>query len=287
MKKIFHFIIVTSIMLLTIFLLTIKVEAKTVMIGDINEDGKLTSADSRLILRISSKLEYTDNYRKQALADFNMDDEVTAKDAQLLAKKISNKQTNLVLSVEERIINQKSLWLSAKDFHTYIRKNKFVYNYAEPSTLAEVEKSKKVCCASFVAQAIKNLGGKYKTAMDELNINNFRSSTDLRDKLQEKIQLFEKIGSYNINKNPEEVFDKLQPGDIVFFHNNGTGNLLNLIKYTANHVQIFAEKENNEYVWFNAGSDTFINNDYTYCKRTADYYYETAGFKSITIFRIN
>ena len=50
--------------------------------GDANNDGKISAADARIILRISAKLEKLENYNLPfALFDVNGDGKVTASDA--------------------------------------------------------------------------------------------------------------------------------------------------------------------------------------------------------------
>ena len=56
------------------------------MPGDINNDGKITAADARLVLRISAKLDTASDAQFKA-ADYNGDGKVTAADARLVLRK--------------------------------------------------------------------------------------------------------------------------------------------------------------------------------------------------------
>ena len=58
---------------------------KSLFNGDVNNDGKITAADARLVLRFSAGLQkYTASQRKKA--DVNGDGRITAADARLVLR---------------------------------------------------------------------------------------------------------------------------------------------------------------------------------------------------------
>ena len=80
MKKSFICIFIAFVMM---FLLNIVSYAG--YLGDVNNDGKITAADARIILRVSAKLDKLDN-EKLAVADMNVDGKITAADARTVLR---------------------------------------------------------------------------------------------------------------------------------------------------------------------------------------------------------
>lgn len=80
MKKSFICIFIAFVMM---FLLNIVSYAG--YLGDVNNDGKITAADARIILRVSAKLDKLDN-EKLAVADMNSDGKITASDARTVLR---------------------------------------------------------------------------------------------------------------------------------------------------------------------------------------------------------
>ena len=56
------------------------------MIGDVNNDGKITAADARLALRISAKIDTPTEYQAKA-ADWDGNGKITAMDARSILRK--------------------------------------------------------------------------------------------------------------------------------------------------------------------------------------------------------
>lgn len=71
---------------------TETVEKTEQQLGDLNADGKITSADARIALRISSKLEKTDE-KLNRIADVNFDNRVTAADARKILRVAAKLET--------------------------------------------------------------------------------------------------------------------------------------------------------------------------------------------------
>lgn len=61
-------------------------DSPALLIGDINDDGRITAADARLALRISAHLETPDE-RQSIVADYDRNGKITASDARLLLRK--------------------------------------------------------------------------------------------------------------------------------------------------------------------------------------------------------
>ncbi|MBR5234350.1 MAG: dockerin type I repeat-containing protein [Clostridia bacterium] len=81
MKKLLTLLLV----ILTVFILTTSVSAKTVLKGDLNLDGKITAADARGTLRISAKLDKADD-TQMIIADVTDDKKITASDARSILR---------------------------------------------------------------------------------------------------------------------------------------------------------------------------------------------------------
>ncbi len=64
----------------------LKAPSDDILLGDINNDGKITAADARLALRISAKLETPNEYQLVA-ADMTLDKKITAADARKILRK--------------------------------------------------------------------------------------------------------------------------------------------------------------------------------------------------------
>lgn len=80
MKKSFICILITFIMLLSF-----SIVSCAAYLGDVNNDGKITAADARTILRASAKLEKLDT-EKSDVADLNGDGKITASDARTVLR---------------------------------------------------------------------------------------------------------------------------------------------------------------------------------------------------------
>ena len=80
--------IISIFVALLTLLLTFSVAAKTVKLGDVSGDGKITAADARIVLRISAKLEKAEDYNLPLeVFDMNKDGALTAADARLILRK--------------------------------------------------------------------------------------------------------------------------------------------------------------------------------------------------------
>lgn len=76
-------LVTTLIAIMLVCSLCLSVSAG--LLGDINNDGTITAADARFVLRASAKLE-TLSEQQNEIADVNNDDKVTAADARLLLR---------------------------------------------------------------------------------------------------------------------------------------------------------------------------------------------------------
>jgi hypothetical protein len=70
---------------ITMFIFTTSVSAKTVLKGDLNLDGRITAADARGTLRISAKLDKADD-EQMIIADVTNDKKITASDARSILR---------------------------------------------------------------------------------------------------------------------------------------------------------------------------------------------------------
>ena len=71
--------------LILIAVIPLSVSAKTILIGDVNNDGKVNAADARLVLRRAAQL-VTFTADQDWLADVDDDGDVTAKDARIILR---------------------------------------------------------------------------------------------------------------------------------------------------------------------------------------------------------
>ena len=111
----------------------------------------------------------------------------------------------------------------------------------ETLTSGDIEKAinspyKTTCCATFVSSALYKAGYVTQT---EINAINYNSSNSLKDLLESKG--WTTVTSYS----------DLQAEDIVFMDTDGGSN-------NITHVQICAERDGNNYYWFNAGGNNSI-----------------------------
>ena len=77
--------VIRSIIFSIVVLLVLTVSASAAYYGDVNGDGKITSADARAILRVSAKLDSFDD-AETFIADVNGDNKITSSDARLVLR---------------------------------------------------------------------------------------------------------------------------------------------------------------------------------------------------------
>ncbi len=86
------------IVLLLVF--CISASAKTVLIGDMNSDGRITASDARTVLRVSAKLETIDNQAFQ-FADADKNGKITSADARKILRIASKLEENVYTEISE------------------------------------------------------------------------------------------------------------------------------------------------------------------------------------------
>ena len=84
-----------------LFLLCVGVSAKTVLLGDVDMNGKVTASDARTVLRVSAQLETIDNVIIP-IADADKNGKITSSDA----RKILRKKPDFVINVNPQALSQ-------------------------------------------------------------------------------------------------------------------------------------------------------------------------------------
>lgn len=107
MKRFFHLITITSLFAISLILLSTS-NSFAAKLGDVDCDGKITSADSRLILRKSVQFSDTQSI-PDALADIDMDGEVTPEDSRMALK---------VSTLDKKALNKYNVNSSKFDYNT-------------------------------------------------------------------------------------------------------------------------------------------------------------------------
>lgn len=81
MKK----LIISLLICLLAFAVAVTASAKTVLLGDVNSDGKITAGDARIVLRISAQLDESDE-KIIPLADADKNGKITSADARKILR---------------------------------------------------------------------------------------------------------------------------------------------------------------------------------------------------------
>ena len=286
MRKYFYIIFIFSLLL--IILISNSVNAITPVntkLGDLNKDGRVSAEEARIILRASGRQQEI-NYFARSIADMDRDYKITSRDARLALKASARQYNPNVISPVT--IRRQGFWFSCEDLHKFIENNGYYYDCMNPSSIKSIgtRNTKSVCCASYVAKAIYDLGGDYVTAMTNMGNRkgeegtSFRGCECLWKRLRDYPNLFEKVGfAQKGTKDFNNLLENLQRGDIVFFCS--VTNERDLSDHLE-HVQVIADKVGNNYYWFNAGDTIYIQNDYTKCVSDL----RNTGYSAILVYRL-
>lgn len=90
MKKLTNIFLIFILTVLTV----VSASAKTVLYGDLNDDGRITASDARTVLRASAGLEFL-NGEQQIAADVDTDGKVNASDARIILRCAAGLEKNL------------------------------------------------------------------------------------------------------------------------------------------------------------------------------------------------